>query len=335
MAYFSPASSGFGEFGCGAGCSCKACQSGASKLSEVYEEDDNPPPPPPRLRTRRAPATMGMYFGQVAPFERRVSLLPGQLRMPAFDTVTGYASGQWRLTPPQLSQIARVAEHVVRTWATASPVTGIRLIGFADAAEGSIASQRTGAVRAALIDAINGLNPGILRGITFSSEDGGASPSSSGVVRRVEILLWIGLGTPFAPPPQRPSAWSIPRITVTPHVRIPTPTEAARTVYPMRPDTPAERVNRMLGTLPPAPAPRRSFNQMFWQRVDENLDSAMRRTGVPESLRGPLRNGAHAAIERGTEAVFNQVLDAAGLTGEAREAVSTTVRAAMQTPIPQ
>jgi hypothetical protein len=74
---------------------------------------------------------------------------------------------------------------------------------------------------------------------------------------------------------------------------------------------------------------------MFWQRVDENLNSAMRRVGVPESLRGPLRNGAHAAIERGAEAVFNQVLDAAGLTAEAREAVSATVRAAMQTPVTQ
>ena len=72
---------------------------------------------------------------------------------------------------------------------------------------------------------------------------------------------------------------------------------------------------------------------MFWQRVDENLDSVMNRVSVPQSLRGPLRDGAHAAITRGAGAVFDQVLDAAGLTGATRDAVSATVRAAMETPV--
>ena len=104
-------------------------------------------------------------------------------------------------------------------------------------------------------------------------------------------------------------------------------------MVPMRPETPEERVNRILRTLPPPPLPRRSFNQMFWQRVDQNLNSAMGRLGVPESLRGPLRDGAHAAIERGAEAIFDQVLNAVSLTGAAREAVSAIVRAAMETPV--
>jgi hypothetical protein len=68
--------------------------------------------------------------------------------------------------------------------------------------------------------------------------------------------------------------------------------------------------------------------------VDENLNSAMSRIGVPESLRGRLRDGAHAAIERGAEAIFDQVLDAARLTGEPREAMKGVVRAAMRIPIP-
>ena len=269
-------------------------------------------------------------FGEPPPAPR-VSLLPGQLRMPAFETLTGYAPGGWRLSPEQLARIQRLAEHIVRTWTTGSPVTGVRLIGFAEPAEAQAALQRAGAARAALTDAISRLNPGILRGIQFSTEDGGPTPAASGGVRRVEILLWVGLGVPFAPPVQ-PSPWQVPRIrVVTPPVRIPTSAEAARSVF--QPETPEERLNRLLRTLPPAPPPRRSFDQRFWQAVDERLNSAMSRIGVPQSLRGPLRDAARAAITRGAQAIFDQALDAAELTGEAREAVSATVRAAIKTPI--
>ena len=322
MSYFSTDSGALGEFGCGANCSCKQC---TSNLAEVYEEEEIPEPGP----STTAPK-MGAWFGELSPPQARVSLMPGQLRMPAFETLTGYAPGGWRLNQAQLAQIQRVAEHVIRTWTTSSPVTGIRLIGFAEAAEPQAALQRADAARAAITTAVNRLNPGILRGIQFSSEDGGSAPGAAGIVRRVEILLWVGLGVPFAPPIQT-TPWRVPRIPFGPPVQIPTPAEAARRVF--RPETPEERINRILRTLPPPPPTRHSFNQMFWQRVDENLDSVMNRVGVPQSLRGPLRDGAHAAITRGTQAVFDRVLDAANLTGGPRDAVSAAVRAAMEIPI--
>ena len=323
MAYFSTDSGGLGEFGCGAGCSCKQCR---SNLAEVYEEDEIP-----EKAASKATPKMGAWFGELPPPQRHVSLMPGQLRMPAFEVITGYARGGWRLNQAQLAQIQRVAEHIIRTWTTTSPVTGIRLIGFAEATEPQAALQRADAARAAITAAISRSNPRILRGIQFSSKDGGSAPGAGGIVRRVEILLWVGLGGPFAPPVQ-PTPWRVPRIPVGPLVQIPTPAEAARRIF--QPETPEERINRILRTLPPAPPPRRSFSQMFWQRVDENLNSAMSRIGVPESLRGRIRDGAHAAIERGAEAIFDQVLDAARLTGEPREAMKGVVRAAMRIPIP-
>ena len=92
-------------------------------------------------------------------------------------------------------------------------------------------------------------------------------------------------------------------------------------MVPIRPETPEERINRILRTLPPPPLPRRSFNQMFWQRVDEGLNSTMGRLGVPSSLRGPIRDAAHAAIERGGQAILDRALDETGLSSQAKEAI--------------
>jgi hypothetical protein len=84
MAYFFESSPGLGEFSCGADCSCKQCR---SNLAEVYEEDEIPETAP-----SKAAPKIGAWFGEPPP-QPRVSLMPGQLRMPAFETVTGYAPG--------------------------------------------------------------------------------------------------------------------------------------------------------------------------------------------------------------------------------------------------
>jgi hypothetical protein len=225
MPYFSTDPDGLGEFGCGADCSCKSCRStAAANLGEVYEKEEIAPP-----ASAKPPAApkMGGWFGE-SPFPRpRAPVMPGQLRMRPFEVLTGYAPGEWRLNQAQLARIHRLAEHVVRTWTTRPPVTGIRLIGFAEPAEAQAGLQRAAAARAALTDAINQLNPGVLRAIKVSAEDGGPAPTSGGIVRRVEVLLWVGVGTRNASPVQ-PSPWSTPRIRVIRPVRIPTPAEVMR-----------------------------------------------------------------------------------------------------------
>jgi hypothetical protein len=67
--------------------------------------------------------------------------------------------------------------------------------------------------------------------------------------------------------------------------------------------------------------------------VDEGLDSVMNRFNIPNEIRGLIKRGAHAAIERGAEAVLDQVLDSANIQGEAREAIRQSVRALGQTPM--
>ena len=83
MSYFSTDSGGLGSFGCGAGCSCKQCR---SDLAEVYEEEEIPERAP-----SRAAQKIGAWFGEPLPPQPSVSSMPGQLRMPAFETLTGYA----------------------------------------------------------------------------------------------------------------------------------------------------------------------------------------------------------------------------------------------------
>jgi hypothetical protein len=169
-------------------------------------------------------------------------------------------------------------------------------------------------VAGALGAEIGRLNPALRARIQFTLHDCGFSPGG----RSVDVIVWADRPQPPAPC----------------RIRLPSPAEAARTVVPVhRPETPEERIRQILMMLPPARPPGRSFGECFWRQVDERLESAMRRVGVPPSLRGHIRASARAAINRASEAIFNQVLDAAGLQGEAREAVSATVRAALQTPI--
>ncbi len=308
---------GFGEFSCGRDCACNACRSGTTNLAEVYEEDDQPEPPqPPRRKQSRRSANLEGFFEEPPLAKPRISLLPGQLRMPPLETIYGFAPGQARLTPEQAQRIGPLAQYIAGMLGSNPAPLSIRLVGYIDENEwnGQLGAQRAAAVQLELGRAIAALNPGLAARIQFTPTSCGFSTGG----RRVEVLLWVGPSAPPAAPCSFP---------------LPSPAEVARRMVPMRPETPEERVNRILRTLPPPPLPRRSFNQMFWQRVDQNLNSAMGRLGVPESLRGPLRDGAHAAIERGAEAIFDQVLNAVSLTGAAREAVSAIVRAAMETPV--
>jgi hypothetical protein len=66
--------------------------------------------------------------------------------------------------------------------------------------------------------------------------------------------------------------------------------------------------------------------------MDETLNSTMSRVGVPPSLRGPVRDAAHAAIRQGGEGILNRAPDETGMSSEAKEAIRSTVRAAAQTP---
>jgi len=353
MAYFSDPNE-MGGFGCGADCSCKSCRGTTANLSQVYEEEEPPPPAPtspsavPKMggwlgayslgRARPFAAARfgwpGWGFGQPAlraPGRSRlqVGATPPYLR---FLNLDRFDWSKPSLTPRHLPMVKQLADHVRASWRSMQPIGFIRLIGHTDDTgpekfNVSLGNQRAESVKSALETILkDDIVSGRIRiAILVEPSPGESTPIASNrtiagraINRRVEV---------FVAPPLPPT----PPISSDRPVRLPTPEETARRVF--RPETIEERINRILRELPPAPLQRRSFNQMFWQKVDDTLDSKMSRAGVPESLRGPIRDGAHAAITRGAEAIFDQVLDAAKLTGPARDALSATVRAAIQTPV--
>jgi hypothetical protein len=233
--------------------------------------------------------------------------------MPPFATLTGFARGSPALNAGQIEQANRVAEFIARSWTSPSPITFVRVTGYIDRDEwqSNLGQFRANAVRDQIVRTVLQLNPGLVSRLRWVSEDRGLSG-----LAKVEINLWAG---PTVPP-------------VPPLVRIPSPAEVSRTVVAPGPETPEERIRRILRTLPPPPLRRRSFSQMFWRRVDGELNSAMHRVGVPGSLRGPIRAGVRAAIECGAEALLDRVLNAAELRSEAQEAIKTSVRAVVQVP---
>jgi hypothetical protein len=233
--------------------------------------------------------------------------------MPAFATITGFSRGGASLSPTQLERVKRAAEFIARSWTGTSPITSIRITGYIDANEwqSDLGQRRASAVRDALLRELGSARPGLAMRLRWILEDRGFSP-----VAKVEIYLWHG---PTPPP-------------VPPLVRVPSPAEAARRVAPMRPETPEERTQRIITTPPPTQPPRRSFSQMFWNKVDDNLNSTMNRLGVPQSLRRRIRDAAHAALERGAESLLNKALDETGLSNEVKEAIRASVRAAARTP---
>jgi hypothetical protein len=234
--------------------------------------------------------------------------------MPAFATLTGFARGGAGLNAAQFESVKRAAEFIAQSWSGASPITSIRITGYIDANEGQsdLGQRRAAAVRDALLRALGSAQPGLATRLRWTLEDRGFSP-----VAKVEIYLWHG---PTPPP-------------VAPLVRVPSPAEAARRVAPIRPETPEERIQRIVATPPPRPSSRRTFSQMFWGKFDDHLNSTMNRLGVPQSLHSRIRDAAHTALERGAESLLNKALDQAGLGHEAKEAIRASVRAAAKTQV--
>src|SRR5262245_55392494 len=157
-----------GSLGCGPGCLCKSCRIGGSNFGEWYvpEEEEETPPPAATPKGRTAPPASNLSgwgrFGQLLP-RRRVSLTSGlSLRMPAFETITGFARDGASLSAAQLERVSRVADFVAQSWRGTAPITSIRITGYIDANEwqSDLGQRRAVAVRDALLRSLSSAPPG-------------------------------------------------------------------------------------------------------------------------------------------------------------------------------
>lgn len=88
----------------------------------------------------------------------------------------------------------------------------------------------------------------------------------------------------------------------------------------------AQRIQEIVKTKPPAPVKKRSFSQLFWNKVDDRIDGALGGTKLSAAWRKRIKQAARAAIEKGASAGFGRVLDEAGVTGATKRAVEGLVK---------
>jgi hypothetical protein len=281
-------------------------------LEDGYGEPPLPPVPDvqlpePQLRFR--PNRPSLSPGQLrlqpqnapfSPLQPGLSPLP-RLTMPMGPfpelVIDGFAPGVTTLNATQREKIRRFAEHLAAR--PPGGVTAIRFASFRDPGERNVATsmQRALAVQSELERQFCPLNPLVASSLRLFRNDCNVSPQGA----RVEVY-----------------------------------TTAVRGAAPVSPCVPmSEQSNpSLICPMPPLRRQGRSFNDRFWQWFNGNLDSVMNRLRVPNSLRGPIRDAARSAVERGSEAILDSALSQTQLSSEAREAIKASVRAAAQQPIP-
>ena len=242
-------------------------------------------------------------------------------------TLDGFAIDSADLTSTHQAQINELAERILNLHRQ-YPGATVTVVGHTDATGSEphnmeLGQQRADAVREALE------NAGVPSDIIITRSRGEESLLVDTQLyerrnRRVEVIFQPG--APAQPEIQPPTPSP-------PETEPERPPLDLRLDLPIRPETPEERLERILTTPIPTLPPRRSFNDIFWERVNDGLDDIMDRFNIPERWRSLIRRAARAGIERAAQEILDQALDSADIHGEAREAIEAAARAAMETPI--
>lgn len=222
-------------------------------------------------------------------------------------------------------RISSLAKHIVKSWSTSQPIKTVHLVGHTDSIGTEshnlkLASKRALEVKERLIKEVEVLQPGLSKQINILVESlGETEPIASNRTkegrahnRRVEVFLAPPqkLPTPPAPSPTK----AIKTIDFSKEAK----KAAEKIVEPARPETPEERINRILTTPIPTLPSGRSFKQWF--------DETLKERGVPKWLRDKIWN----AILGQDKSLVSSLLDSAGIRGEAKEAFLKTLESILQ-----
>lgn len=243
--------------------------------------------------------------------------LLGTLSLSGFDTLKA------SLKPSHLSDLstfAGTAKLLIRAYPTGLfVITGHTDATGTEAVNEPLAKERAEAVSKALTRL--GIPDGSIQTVGMASSEPAVPTSGPEARNRRVVIRFVRLPMGLGIPPLRPPA---PLAS--------TPKPPLITEITPKLETPEERLNRILLEPLPAGPPKRSLTKMFWTKVDDRLNSVMRAANVPDWMRGPIRDGAHAAIEKIAEAPFSNALTTAGVAPNVREAVLAVVKAAMAEP---
>jgi Putative peptidoglycan binding domain/OmpA family len=246
----------------------------------------------------------------------------------AFDAPKpGWLSGS-ALKPFHHPIVQSLAQRVVASWDTRTPMRLVRLVGHTDpvgtnAYNLNLGGRRALEVQNALKAAIEALRPGLSAQITFIPDTEGErcpvgdNRKADGRVRnrRVEVFLRSAqtTTTPARPPLPGTPIWKGCRLTD------PFCDPIGITPVPQPPPSPITR--RPGQPLPPAP-PSPGRQPSIGSRLRKMLDDALGR--LPTWLRKPVRN---LILNSASEAALSQGLDALGVTGPTKNAALAVWRA--------
>ena len=104
---------------------------------------------------------------------------------------------------------------------------------------------------------------------------------------------------------------------------------------PHHDETEQEAADRRLKEMLKLPAdlsgPQKSWGEQGWKVFDDWLDGNLSKLGVPQQLRGAVKDGAHTLVEKGLEKALDSALDATPLGSSEKEAIKSALKAAVQT----
>jgi outer membrane protein OmpA-like peptidoglycan-associated protein len=297
-----------------------------------------PSPAPPRLSAGGAPAGVQRQAAGPAP-DTTLRYTPEMAHGMGSAVLDGFATGSARLTGThrtRLAALARTLRDLIRQY----PHAVVTVTGHADSVGEDdpnqvLGGERAEAVRTALVEA------GVPAANLVTESEGESNPRvpDAGAERRnrrVEIDFRPESGVRLAPELEMPSG------APSPEEGAPAPPQAGlpdlfpRLPLPVpEPETPEERLNRMLRTPIPEPPRRPTLNDMVWGPIDRAMDRVDRALApvlsrIPEAIRPSMRDAARALAERGETMALEAALDAAGIRGEERDAIMAAVRAAVR-----
>lgn len=243
-------------------------------------------------------------------------------------TLDGFTSDDATLTS-DLRSLLGVHAQTILMLLRSYPGGTVQIVGHTDATATEahnlkLGQRRADAVRDFLVS--KGVPQEVI-GTSSAGETGPRVPTKRAEPRnrRVEVRFVPEPLARFTPPltlerPEMPTP--SPDIDLTPRLE-------------PKPETPDEKLQRILKTRVPERPRGPSINEALRKKLDEAVDSAMDGLGIESPfVREKVKDAAHAALEKAESAVLDAALDQTNLGSAEKRAIKEAIRGVLETKTP-
>jgi hypothetical protein len=100
-----------------------------------------------------------------------------------------------------------------------------------------------------------------------------------------------------------------------------------------KPETPEERLNRIIMEKAPEPPKKKTVAEMSKKFVSEKVGNLLGKLGVPHKWHDTIKDAAYDAVVKGATSLLDKTLDAAGLDEKGKTAIKKALEAGAKTPL--